>query len=343
MPEINRIWNISGEQLKELKRTSPKTEKDLEDWIERDISVISPKLLLIGRQVTTDFGGAIDLLAADRAGDLVVIELKKDRTPRDVVAQILEYASWVSGLTSEKIREITEMYLKRDLDGVFKEKFGIEAPELNRNHKMLIVAIEIDDSTERIVRYLSETYGVNINVANFEFFEDDSKNQFLLRTFMLDPSEVERTSFEGGKRVSRPKINKEEFLSACNENERKLFERLFEMAENLKLKFGWGATGCSIRVPTRDLEVFLCWCYTPLAAFGPVLYTYFKDIKSKVETLDIEEIKGKFIDANLFTNAGGTELKFDFSRELSDDEIDRIVSLFESLAKEIAERADLYE
>lgn len=42
-------------------------------------------------------------LAVSREGDLTVIELKRDRTPRDVVAQILDYATWVATLGTKQI------------------------------------------------------------------------------------------------------------------------------------------------------------------------------------------------------------------------------------------------
>ena len=62
--------------------------------------------MLIGRQQRTDFGGIIDLLAVAPDGALVLIELKRDRTPRDVVAQSLDYASWVEKLKPEDIAAI---------------------------------------------------------------------------------------------------------------------------------------------------------------------------------------------------------------------------------------------
>lgn len=339
MPEVNKLWSIVDGNLKELDRASPRAERDLENWIENCISIVSPKLLLIGRQVTTGFGGAIDLLAVDRLGDLVIVELKKERTSREVVAQVLEYASWVNDLSPDRIREIAEENLKRDLDDLFKEKFGTEVPELNENHKMLIVAMEVDSSTENIIRYLSGVYGVNINVVNFEFFEDDNKNQYLLRTFMLDPFEVERTSREGGKRVRRPKISREEFLSECNPNEKMFFEKLFEMADRLKLKFSWGGTGCSIRVPTESVDVIMCFCYTPLAAFGPALYTNFRDVKQKIEAVDIEKPKSRLEETKVFVSAGDVDIKFNFSKELTESEINQIVKVFEELAKEIMEKS----
>ena len=40
-------------------------------------------------------GARIDLLAMDGEGRLIIIELKKDRIPREIVAQVLDYASCV--------------------------------------------------------------------------------------------------------------------------------------------------------------------------------------------------------------------------------------------------------
>ena len=45
--------------------------------------------MLIGRQEDTGYGGRIDLLAVAPDGALILIELKRDRTPREVVAQAL--------------------------------------------------------------------------------------------------------------------------------------------------------------------------------------------------------------------------------------------------------------
>jgi RecB family endonuclease NucS len=74
-------------------------ESKLEQLIETDPSILGQPLLLIGRQVPTAFGGIIDLLAVDADGYINVLELKRDRTPRDVVAQVLDYGSWVATLT----------------------------------------------------------------------------------------------------------------------------------------------------------------------------------------------------------------------------------------------------
>jgi RecB family endonuclease NucS len=65
-----------------------------------NVSVLVPDdsgLLAIGRQVRTVFGGRIDLLCINGDGDLVIVEPKCDKTPREITAQALDYASWVQG------------------------------------------------------------------------------------------------------------------------------------------------------------------------------------------------------------------------------------------------------
>jgi RecB family endonuclease NucS len=75
------------------------SEQLLEDMIVQDPRILSSEWMLIGRQEITTFGGRIDLLAMAPDGPLVLIELKRDRTPREIVAQALDYASWLQGLS----------------------------------------------------------------------------------------------------------------------------------------------------------------------------------------------------------------------------------------------------
>ena len=80
-----RLWEITPDRkLSEIQARSSGLEQWLEDWLARDISVLDPGLMVIGRQVRTGFGGVIDLLCIDGDGDLVVVQLKNERTPREV-------------------------------------------------------------------------------------------------------------------------------------------------------------------------------------------------------------------------------------------------------------------
>ena len=112
-----RIFSIQEDgKFKEFSRSSfdaDHEESVLESWLENNSDAIleDGKLLLIGRQVVTNLGGVIDLLGIDREGNTVVIELKRDRTPRDTLAQALEYASFVEELGTEQIEEIFQHYV----------------------------------------------------------------------------------------------------------------------------------------------------------------------------------------------------------------------------------------
>ena len=108
----------------------------------------------------------------------MIVELKRDRTPREVTAQALDYASWVAGLSNDEVTEIANQNLGGDLEEEFRKKFEAELPEtLNADHKILVVGSVIDSSTERIMRYLSDAHGVNINAATFHHFRPTTTDQ----------------------------------------------------------------------------------------------------------------------------------------------------------------------
>ena len=62
----------------------------IEDWVAADPAILGLDALVVGRQAPADHGEFIDLLAMDAAGSLVIVQRKKDRTPREIVAQVLD-------------------------------------------------------------------------------------------------------------------------------------------------------------------------------------------------------------------------------------------------------------
>ena len=198
-----KIWRIEGEKVQPLSLGGIDFENKLESVIENDPSTIDPNLLVIGRQVRTD-SGPIDLLAIDPAGKLVVIELKREKTSREVVAQALDYGSSVRDKAEEDIKEIfTQYQLSRgvsqpeEIYAALEKKFGESPDELTISPRLLIVAAEVDSATDRIVRYLREEFGANIDVVSFGVFQD-GEHQYLARASMGEPevSTLRRSSGE---------------------------------------------------------------------------------------------------------------------------------------------------
>jgi hypothetical protein len=213
MPQDIRLWKVTeGDLLTEIQQTSLDFEARLHAWLESDISIISQDLLVIGSEVQTDYGGYIDLLCIDADGDLIVVELKRGLTPREVVAQTLDYASWVAELSNPRITDIANQYFQTKtnsttvtLETVFAQKFNCELPStLNTEHSLLIVASQIDNSSERIINYLSRTHGININAMTFQYFRQD-KDEMVGRVFLIEPNVVEQATQE--KSISKRKPN----------------------------------------------------------------------------------------------------------------------------------------
>lgn len=191
MPIQHAIWKV-GDNPVPLSVSRLPSEQKLEAMIARDSRILSSEWMLIGRQELTSHGGRIDLLAIAPDGSLVLIELKRDRTPREIVAQSMDYASWVEQLTPDKIAQIYQRFSSGgSLDEAFRQRFGTELDEetLNQSHQIIIVAAELDDSTERIISYLNER-DIAINAVFFQVFQHGDE-QLLSRAWLIDPGETQ--------------------------------------------------------------------------------------------------------------------------------------------------------
>jgi hypothetical protein len=187
MPIRNAIWTV-GAQPRPLAEGRLASERALEDMIVAAPRILSDEWMLIGRQERTGTGGIIDLLAVAPDGALVLIELKRDRTPRDVVAQAIDYAVWVDDLKTEDVAAIYGRFAPgRDLAADFRDRFGqpLDEDTLNASHQIIIVATSLDESSERIVGYLNKR-DIAINVLCFQVFEVGGQ-QLLSRSWLLDP------------------------------------------------------------------------------------------------------------------------------------------------------------
>lgn len=211
MPIETAIWRIQEDsELQSLSLSGMDYEQRLQDIIAADISIVDPRLMVIGQEVATTHGGRIDILAIDADGNLIVIELKRGQTPREVVSQALDYGSWVRNLPSEEIadtfidyqRDVLKKETQVGINDAFLTKFNFIPDELNSSHRLVIVAEELDSSTERIVKYLQEEYDVDINVVLFRTFQDEDR-LYLTRTWLTEPdflaTEISSSSMSKGE------------------------------------------------------------------------------------------------------------------------------------------------
>lgn len=175
--------------MRRLPAAGMPTEERLEDLIEADPSILGQRLLVIGRQVNTAHGKRIDLLALDGDGALHILELKRDKTPRDVISQVLDYGSWVQSLSHDDVLAIFSTYRPGEaIEVAFDDAFGLSLPEeLNTGHWLTIVAADLDLESQRIVEYLA-SFDLPVNVVFFRYFADDDR-EYVARTWLLEEAQ----------------------------------------------------------------------------------------------------------------------------------------------------------
>lgn len=187
------IWQIGSDSVERVSLSGIDLEHRLQGILANNISILDQQLLVIGREVQVGTSGRIDILAVDPDGSLVVIELKRGRTPREVVAQTLDYGSWIDRWGPEEIQQTFVDYQRRYLNAnrpqlvevALKAKFAYGPDDLNGSHRLVIVASELDPATKRIVDHLQARYSVPISVETFQSFRDGPR-EFLVRSHDIE-------------------------------------------------------------------------------------------------------------------------------------------------------------
>ena len=100
MPVGQRIWRV-GQPPQRLRASALASENLLEEMIVAAPEIVSDEWMIIGQQEDTGSGGRIDLLAIAPDSSLILIEIKRGRSPREVAAQAIDYATWVEALDAD--------------------------------------------------------------------------------------------------------------------------------------------------------------------------------------------------------------------------------------------------
>lgn len=252
------VWSIDGQQLESSAQpVAPKTvgrshiglERNLEDWIVNDVTLIADGLTLVGRQVSID-GGRLDLLAIDSQDRWVVIEIKTGALDSMALSQALNYAASLARLGVDELYETLEPGLnrlgnpERLAARVQQQLDGEEEP---REIAVLLVGAGIDSGLERMNEFLGR-FGVPIAVVSFEVFELDGGSQLLIRDI------VEERTAPPRRRLTVEAIRRR----AVEVGVEKQFDRFVNMAKDAGLAVQ--PQRASVRIaPLADRRRFLMW------------------------------------------------------------------------------------
>jgi len=192
-----KVWQVESNQLVEMKETTMadggRTEfQDLKAWIKSDPRILGQDMLIIGEEVGTR-SGPLDFLGIDKSGNIVVIELKRDRIPRQALAQAIDYVSDVALWNFDKLSEITQGFSGIPLEEYIATNFEIDLEDLsvNQTQRILLVGTSIEEPLQRMIEWLSGNYGVSINAIIFKYIRTKGGEELVART-MIIPEEIAR-------------------------------------------------------------------------------------------------------------------------------------------------------
>jgi len=192
-----KSWQIIDGKLISLETSlvnDGKREKDhLEQWIRSNSQILGDDIVIIGEQVQTS-SGPLDFLGIDNSGNTVIVELKRDKLPREALVQAIDYASDIAGWEIDRFREICKSYTSQNLEDLLQERFesiAIEDLAINQSQRLLLVGTGVEESLGRMIEWLSDSYSVGINAVVLNYAKTRQGDAILSRMVII-PEEVEK-------------------------------------------------------------------------------------------------------------------------------------------------------
>jgi hypothetical protein len=306
-----KVWQISDNHIRAVEDAplaSEHLESELESWIVECPDILGDDLLIIARQKEIQGVGRLDLLGIRSDGELVIVELKRDMTPREAVAQALDYASWLDKVSGADLLEIAEGHLKHSLDEAFVDRFGKEMPVISpHNHRILLVGSGLDAAAERIINYLAQRHSVNVNAVFFRYAKLSAGQEILARSVLVAESVLESATPSRrhptisellATATARQVLPMVEAFRAIGKDEKYAFEKAAntyggslrywrEYAAKWKMVLGVNVSGLRKDSPIGHLDIWI-----PIETLAQVLGVSDTQAKDMLNKLPVLEMKG---------------------------------------------------
>lgn len=232
MYRLNRERNL----LEEITETTfyesnLKERQHIEEWLRKNPEIMGEELLIIGHEYD-DFENneGIDLLAIDKEGNLVVIEVKRDNSGISVDFQALKYVSYMSRRTLKEIIEIYSKYIDDNslqLDPIqeIMEFLNVDDESLlndmiNNTQRIIIIGKEFDKRVLSVCAWLYEN-GINVKCISIKPYKYNEEI-FIDTNQIIPPEKIEEYYINKKSRTSNQEIKSDnkviKFLSSIVEN-----------------------------------------------------------------------------------------------------------------------------
>lgn len=155
--------------------------KHLEDWILEHPEILGEDLMV----VTTEYDkfdktkGRLDILAIDKNGKLVIIELKRDTADKYADLQAIHYAAYCANINMEQVVDMMEAYLKqRNKQALSKEELeekirdfieNEDFSDFDNNPRIILAANDFREETLASILWLRDN-GIDITCVKLEAY-----------------------------------------------------------------------------------------------------------------------------------------------------------------------------
>ncbi len=193
------IYSFNNNSLQRVETTTFNSEgilerQHLQGAIKQQIEVIAPNCIVIYEEFSEWSGSQrrIDLLAIDKEGNLVVIELKRTETGEHMELQALRYAAMVSTLTFSRATEIYQKYLisigsEENAESNLIEFLGWEEPQeddFGLDVRIILVSANFSKELTTSVMWLNER---NLDIRCVRLIPYKHQDQILVDVQQIIP------------------------------------------------------------------------------------------------------------------------------------------------------------
>lgn len=176
---------------------------DIQEWLEATPSILGEKLLIIAKEKTYFEGTKErpDLVAIDKQGNIVILELKRDDSGSDMHWQAIKYASYWSRFAlsdiikvhvdyinkhreKEGVEEVDEEYAKQEIIDFIEQD---SAENINNIQRIVLVSHRFSKEVVTAVDWLIECYGLDIKCVQLIPYFDEDKEMYYLQSNTILP------------------------------------------------------------------------------------------------------------------------------------------------------------
>ena len=303
----NLFWRKPAGEVLNVVESPFRTEEQLESYLQKTRELLSD-LFIIKRQVRTAHRQDVpDLIAFDKEGSIVIIELKNGPVVEDVIAQVLRYAIWAE-TNPDSIRA---MWLELE-----DKPEDIDINWDNLSVKVLIIAPSV---SSRVLR-LANKINYPVSFLEIKKFSID-KDEFIL-TSQLEPEPEAKIGVTKGQEV----YDKDFYLENYNKASVPKFFEMINTVDKVIEEKRW-------QLEKKMNKGYVSYKYGFPIVFGATWIgsksfgMFFKLPREKAESLKIPGI-----DPHRYEDEWKQVL---YKVEKPEDDVKRMMPLFEAAVKHI--------